>query len=244
MKDPNLVFDLYGTLVDIHTEEDTPEIWQKLAFFYGYHGAGYAPQELRTAWQAALAAQDAAAGQSYEGFPDLPIEPIFAQLFTAKGVPAGESLPTQAAQLYRVLCTEYLRLYPGVKEALAALRADGHRLWLLSNAQAAYTAPEIRFLGLEPCFDAMYLSSDYRCRKPDPAFFRVLLDGQKLDPADCLMIGNDATTDVAGANAVGMDALYLHTNLSPQIPAKTARYLLEETDWSRILSALRQICAE
>ena len=35
----NYVFDLYGTLVDIHTEENDPALWQKLALFYGYYDA-------------------------------------------------------------------------------------------------------------------------------------------------------------------------------------------------------------
>lgn len=29
------VFDLYGTLVDIHTDEELPMVWEKLALFYG-----------------------------------------------------------------------------------------------------------------------------------------------------------------------------------------------------------------
>ncbi len=31
----NCIFDLYGTLVDIHTDEVKPELWEKLALFYG-----------------------------------------------------------------------------------------------------------------------------------------------------------------------------------------------------------------
>ena len=43
----NYVFDLYGTLVDIHTEEDFPKLWEKLALFFGYYGAIYKPKELQ-----------------------------------------------------------------------------------------------------------------------------------------------------------------------------------------------------
>lgn len=35
----NYIFDLYGTLVDIHTDESDTAIWEKLAMFYGYYGA-------------------------------------------------------------------------------------------------------------------------------------------------------------------------------------------------------------
>ena len=33
MKYENYIFDLYGTLVDIHTDEEKTELWEKLAQF-------------------------------------------------------------------------------------------------------------------------------------------------------------------------------------------------------------------
>ncbi len=46
----NYVFDLYGTLVDIHTDENDLAVWKKLALFYGYYGALYQPEELQKAY--------------------------------------------------------------------------------------------------------------------------------------------------------------------------------------------------
>lgn len=217
----DLIFDLYGTLVDIHTEE-TCEVWEKTALLCRYFGAHWTGPELKGAFDAAMARQKAAAGQSYECFPDLPFEPVLAKLLREKGLHQGaEDVAAQAARLFRICSTEYLRLYPQVLESLAQLRQNGRRLWLLSNAQAIFTRGEFRALGLEDAFDGVYLSSDYGCRKPDRRFFEALLHGQKLDPAQCLMIGNDRETDIAGAQAVGLATLYLHTNLTPghQSPA-------------------------
>lgn len=242
MRYRNLIFDLYGTLVDIHTDEDAPLVWQKMALLYGYYGARYTPESLHDAYLKALQAQNAAAGQSYEGYPDLPIEPIFAGLFTGPEDAEAASLGAMTARFFRALSTDYIRLYPGVRDALEALRKAGYKLYLLSNAQAAYTAQELRLLELVPCFDAIYLSSDYACRKPDARFFKALLDGQSLDPEACLMIGNDATTDIAGARALGIDTLYLHTNLSPACEGNPATWRLDETDWNRILPELLSIC--
>ena len=242
MRYRNLIFDLYGTLVDIHTDEDAPLLWQKMALLYGYYGARYTPESLHDAYLKALQAQNAAAGQSYEGYPDLPIEPIFAGLFTGPEDAEAASLGAMAARFFRALSTDYIRLYPGVREALEALRKAGYKLYLLSNAQAAYTAQELCLLELVPCFDEIYLSSDYACRKPDARFFKALLDGQSLDPETCLMIGNDATTDIAGARALGIDTLYLHTNLSPACEGNPATWRLDETDWNRILPELLSIC--
>lgn len=215
MQYSDLVFDLYGTLVDIHTEESDP-VWEKTALFFGFYGAHYTGPQLKKAFRRAMQEREANEGQTYECFPDIPFEEVMASLFREKQVcEHADPLGRQAAQLFRICSTEYIRLYPYVLDALAALRKKGYRLWLLSNAQAVFTAYELRHLGLTDCFDGIYLSSDYRCRKPDPRFFRALTDGQGLNAETCLFIGNDRCTDIAGAKAAGMSTLYMHTELTP-----------------------------
>ena len=211
----DLIFDLYGTLVDIHTEENDL-VWEKTALYFGFYGAHYTPEELRSAFHAELRAREAKAGQSYECFPDIPFEQILSALFRAKGITEkADELGINAAQLFRISSIEYLRLYPGALEALADLRKKGCRLWLLSNAQRIFTEYELRHLGLGEQLDGIYISSDHRCRKPDTRFYRALLEERGLKIENCLMIGNDRHTDIAGARALGMATLYMHTNLTP-----------------------------
>lgn len=215
MKYTDLVFDLYGTLVDIHTEENTL-VWEKTALYFGFYGARYTADTLKAAFQAALAQREAKAGQSYECFPDIPFEQIMAELFLQAGVTENvQTLGIHAAQLFRISSIEYLHLYPHVLNALETLRKKGYRLWLLSNAQAIFTAYELRHLGLGAQFDGVLLSSDYGCRKPDNRFYQALLTTYGLDAAKCLMIGNDRQTDIAGAKLAGMATLYMHTELTP-----------------------------
>ncbi len=240
----DLIFDLYGTLVDIHTEEDDT-VWEKTALYFGYYGAHYTGSELRSAFQSAMAAKKAKAGQNYECFPDLPFEPVLAELFRDKGVEENaDDLGFQAAQLFRIASTDYIRLYPGVTEALTQLRQKGYRLWLLSNAQRVFTAYELNHLGLAPYFDGIYISSDFSCRKPDIRFFSALLEEQKLDPENCLMIGNDLDTDIAGAKNAGLDTLYMHTNLTPpdQRPADPENPLeYEGWDWEKLVAVIEAL---
>ena len=220
MKYTDLIFDLYGTLVDIHTEEDDT-VWEKTAIFFGFYGAHYSGPELKAAFKAAMSAREAQAGQSYEMFPDIPFEQVMAELFRDKGIHENaNALGIQAAQLFRICSIEYVKLYPHVLEALSMLRKKGYRLWLLSNAQRVFTAYELRHLGLGEQLDGIYISSDYRCRKPDIRFYQALLEEQKLNPEKCLMIGNDRETDIAGAKNAGLDTLYMHTELTPREQAK------------------------
>ena len=245
MKYTDLVFDLYGTLVDIHTEEDD-RVWEKTAFYFGFYGAGYTGPELKAAFQNAMRAREAKAGQSYECFPDLPFEETMADLFRAKGVVENaDSLGINAAQLFRISSLDYIRLYPHALEALAKLRKAGYRLWLLSNAQAIFTAYELRLLGLGEQLDGIYLSSNYNCRKPDLRFYQALIDERHLDVSKTMMIGNDRQTDIAGAKAVGMATLYMHTDLTPRDQAEADKakaigitdgreYEFEGDDWEKL----------
>lgn len=237
----DLIFDLYGTLVDIHTEE-TEEVWEKTALYFGYYGAAYTGTSLKSAFEAELKRCQAKAGQSYECFPDIPFHDVMADLFRAKGITEqADALGIQAAQLFRISSTEYIRLYPKVPDALAMLRKKGCRLWLLSNAQEMFTRYELNHLGLTEAFDGIYLSSCFGCRKPDARFFQALLKEQKLDPANCLMIGNDRETDIAGAKAAGIHTFYMHTQLTPpdQSPADPNNPMeFDGDDWEQIVKIL------
>lgn len=247
----DLIFDLYGTLVDIHTEENDL-VWEKTALYFGYYGAHYTPAELKSAFAAIMAQWQAQAGQSYECFPDIPFEQVMTQLFREKGVEDNaDELGINAAQLFRVCSTEYVKLYPNVLEALALLRQRGCRLWLLSNAQRIFTEYELRHLGLGSQLDGIYISSDYGCRKPDARFFRALIDEQKLDTSRCLMIGNDRETDIAGAKKAGLATLYMHTALTPReqkaadtsllpgiAPADCRHFEFEGDDWNTLTDLL------
>lgn len=215
MRYTDLIFDLYGTLVDIHTEENDL-VWEKTAFYFGFYGAHYTKEELKSAFRAELAKREAQEGQSYECFPDIPFEQVMESLFRAGGITENaETLGKNAAQLFRICSLDYVNLYPGVLEALQALRKEGCRLWLLSNAQRVFTEYELLHLGLGQQLDGIYISSDYRCRKPDVRFFNALIQEQNLDKSRCLMIGNDIHTDIGGAKAAGLATFYMHTNLTP-----------------------------
>ena len=251
MRYKHLIFDLYGTLVDIHTEENDL-VWEKTALLFGFYGAHYSVSELKEAFQTSLKKREAIAGQDYECYPDIPFEEIMSELFRANGIiKNADQLGIQAAQLFRISSIEYIRLYPDVLKALETLRQHGYRLWLLSNAQQIFTAYELEHLGLTESFDGIYLSSDYGCRKPDLRFFQALLQEHDLNPKDCLMIGNDRKTDIAGAKNAGIATLFLHTNLTPSDQAEAdpkralkkgiqtgSDYEYEGSDWSELANLL------
>ena len=93
-------------------------------------------------------------------------------------------------------------------------------------------------LGIEKLFDGIYLSSDYGCKKPDRRFFELLLRERGIAPENAIMIGNDGVCDIQGARAVGLSALYVRSNISPEEPLPEADYVLEEMDLGRVREIL------
>lgn len=242
MRYQHCIFDLYGTLVDIHTDEDNPELWTAMAACCRERGADYGPEELREAYRRLVAEAESGGTplrrDAHEAHPEIQIELVFQRLFQEKGVTAGLPQAVQAGRRFRALSTEYIRLYDGARELLSALRERGCRLWLLSNAQAVFTRWELEQLGLTDCFDGVYLSSDYGVKKPDRRFFEVLLHERGILPERAVMIGNDGVCDIAGAQALGLSTVYIRSNLSPDEPLPQADHVLEQMDLRQLLNML------
>lgn len=186
MRYRHCIFDLYGTLVDIRTDEDAPGLWAAMADYYRAQGCDYDAAGLRTAYRRLVRELEKERApfrrEAHEAHPEIQIELVFQRLFQEKGAAAELPQAVQAGRHFRELSTEYIRLYNGVRELLTVLRERGRSIWLLSNAQAIFTRWELDRLQLTDCFDGIYLSSDYGVKKPDRRFFDILLQEQSIPP--------------------------------------------------------------
>lgn len=249
-------FDLYGTLVDIVTDEDGERTWQKFHTYLEAHGANaLSAHQLRAVYQqgrarllahcaqqaerrqAAVAVQDKRLADRW--WPDPDYAPVFREMLVKAGArePVGQEQIAQAGAAFRRASVRRFRLFPGVLSLLADLRSLGIHLVLLSNAQHLYTVPELDQLGLAPFFDRIFISSDFGWRKPTPAYFRFALRTSKADPSRTLMVGNDAQSDILGAHLAGLDSAYLFTGSWPgndRFPLPQATYNIRGADYRKL----------
>lgn len=101
---------------------------------------------------------------------------------------------------------ENFDIYDDVPDALAALRADGLRIGLVSNSSRD-VYDFARHHGLD--VDAG-ISSFYHGRtKPHASIFRAVLDLLGTEPAEAAMVGDTIADDIDGARALGMQAILL-----------------------------------
>lgn len=229
----NILFDLYGTLIDLKTDETKRRFWECLSLFYSYNGARYSYEELKERYLDMVAR--GLAENRRTKYPDVKILLILKALYAEKGVAASDELLDHTVKLFRIASTEYIRLYPGVKELLGTLREQGKNLFILSNGQREFSAPELRHLGIFDCFKALYSSAEIGVCKPDRIFFDYLTDKEGLRPEECLFIGNDHRTDIAGANAASMDSVYIHSNQSGDASKTAATYEIWDGDVTKVL---------
>jgi len=101
---------------------------------------------------------------------------------------------------------ENFELYDDVPDALAALRAAGLRIGLVSNS-ARDVREFARHHGLD--VDAGISSFHHGRTKPHASIFRAVLDLLGVEPAAAAMVGDTIADDVEGARALGMVAILL-----------------------------------
>ncbi len=206
----NYVFNLYGTLIDIKTNEEKHEIWEKLAIYLGYNSAHYDNKELKECFDK-IVKKLMKKNDQYE-CPDYQIEDVFFKLYKDKGVKPKKKAKF-AAKTFRLLSTDYIRLYEGVLDVMEQLKTQDKKIYVLSNAQKAFANSEMKYLGIKDLFDGICISSDVGIRKPDAKFYEYFFEKYNIVPEETIFIGNDAI-DLKGANDMGIDSMYIHTNLS------------------------------
>lgn len=229
----NYIFDLYGTLIDINTDEESTEFWYKLSLFYSFKGALYTAEELKESY--ITLDKSHLDNLTDTNYPDFPLENVFSKLYTNKNIIPSDELIIDTAHFFRTSSIKYIKLYDNVINLLELLKKKGKKIYLLSNAQRIFTLYEMRLLGIEKYFDDILFSADYKVCKPDENFYTTLINKHNLNIKNSIMIGNDYICDIEGASNVGLDSLYLHSNLSPEIKGKLkSTYSIMEMDISKI----------
>ena len=100
----------------------------------------------------------------------------------------------------------------GSLDVLHTLHSRGFRLGLICNTGRT-PGKMLRLvldrLGLARYLSVLTFSDEVGLRKPHPEIFQRTLSALDVAPADAAHVGDDVTTDVAGARGVGMRAIHL-----------------------------------
>ena len=195
-----ILFDIYGTLIDIHTNEQRDDIFETLSRFLGYRRLVISPTALKELYFSELHQQFA---RSRERFPEVDVARAFERALSDQSRNADRFLTVLVTQLYRSLSRERFGLFPDTFWTLTEFRKR-YRLGIVTDAQRLFSCPELRMLRIEDFFDSIVISSDYGFRKPDPRLFHIALAAMDARPEESVYIGNKYETDLLGAHDAGL----------------------------------------
>jgi len=136
-------------------------------------------------------------------------ETLFRHLGVEPSALPPETIPTLLATHMREL-SKAVVFPPHHRRLLEALRRR-HRLAVVSNFD--YT-PTARFVleraGVVDLFETIVVSDEVGWRKPAPVIFERALTRLAVSPDQALFVGDRADLDVAGAQSVGMRAVWIN----------------------------------
>ncbi len=196
-----VLFDLYGTLIDIRTDEGDPAVWGTLAPYLGYLGVVIAPEELRSQYQRRIEFQ---LSSSPERHAEVDVFAVFRDIFAAYGkAKVSREKIIAAAMLFRSLSRRQFGLFPEAAAVLRRLR-EHYAVGLVSDAQWVFTEPELAITGLRELFETRVLSSRCGYKKPDPRLFAKALAAMHVAPEHALYVGDNPARDLLGARRAGL----------------------------------------
>ncbi len=234
-----ILFDIYGTLIDIATDEadisayNTLSKWLEYKYIYlsgdqlkwFYHeefarrlGTEEAVSRAEEdVFKSIIEEYEARVTRHKELFPDADVREVFKtiiQKYASRAPDELARLSTDLSQLFRAATRKRMFIYPTVKPALDLMQKK-YRLGIVSNAQEVFTMPELGLYGLDRYFEAIVLSSQTGVKKPGSRIFARALGNLNVKPSEAVMVGNDMFADMMGASKMGMKTIYIQGRSRP-----------------------------
>ena len=91
------------------------------------------------------------------------------------------------------------------------IKESGRKTLYLSNYSMKVAGENADAMDFLPYLDGGVLSCDYHVIKPDPVFYRILIDKYDLDPARCVFL-DDLEDNIAAAKELGFHTILVRNH--------------------------------
>lgn len=206
------IFDYYGTLLDSYNDERSTAYWDKWLKILDTKGIKHPDRDtfIEEYFTRDKKYREIIIDELGFKYPEVDIIDVYRDLFEEYGNgELSDELLYELAYDFRVSTREFIKLFPGVDKYLSKLRECGKRVFILSNAQRAFTWPEITMFDMPSKVDGIVMSSDYGCMKPESHLFMVLFNNYGISKEGAVMIGDSMNSDIKGAIDFGIDYIHL-----------------------------------
>lgn len=124
------------------------------------------------------------------------------------------------------LTNKYFCLLPDAEQVVRYL-ASRYPLTILSNGFKEAQHYKFEHSGLAKYFAHTLISEEVGSNKPQPEIFRIALERNGILAADAVMVGDNYSSDIAGAKAAGIDQIWIRdSRLGIRDEEMTATYIV------------------
>ncbi len=171
---------------------------------------------------------------------EIPMQEIIEKVFRKSKLEVlGVDMIQNAMREFYKPEVESWQVYPDTVETLKALKDDGFRMGLISNAKSDWAVHAIlQRRDIEKFFDVVLTSALLRIRKPRPDIFKRALVALAAQPAETVFVGDSLVADILGARSLGIKSIHLRRG-----PAEASRLAGSWTDVDNLSQAYKQISA-
>ncbi len=215
---PALLFDLDDTILSM--SGTAFPAWEALCVRFADRLSPAEPGALFSAIRIASDRFWRDAEQRWRGDVEGARRSIVAEAFRIAGAGAPETAPAVAREMADTFSRERISTivpFPGAIETLGRLRAAGRRLALVTNGLSRTQREKIERFSLADFFDCIVVEEEFGAGKPNPRVFRHALATLGAAPNEAWMVGDNLAFDVAGAQQLGIHAVW-HDALGRGLP--------------------------
>ncbi|MEW5980992.1 MAG: HAD family hydrolase [Acidobacteriota bacterium] len=138
----------------------------------------------------------------------------FGRLAIDAGGSEADPRAAEIARSYREAYVSSWKPVPGAREVLAMLHEQA-RIGIVTNNVVAEQRQKVDTCGFTPLVDAVVISEEIGVAKPDPRIFAACLERLGVDAGDAVMVGDSWPSDVLGARAAGLRAVWFNRSGAP-----------------------------
>jgi putative hydrolase of the HAD superfamily len=219
--DRAVVFDLYGTLVDEPTLDESAQLSRALADALGVDRGRFG--------QAWLDTYELRATGSFRSS----VETILSSL----DLPWDDARYGTARAIRRSFVERGLRPRPDAETTLAELRRRGYRLGLMTEC-----GDDVPLLWPSNPLARHFAAAVYTCeaglRKPAPALYELIVERLGVEPERCTYVGDGGGFELSGAARIGMRPILLVVPYSEWLHPEAREWRGERTGSLRGLLTL------
>jgi len=241
-----VLFDFYDTLVRIRTDDWGDEAMRGVAYFLRYHGILLRRTDVREAAQEAIQRQVGSAtdpnfevdlGLMWRNVVEQRAPDYARRQDTAYLARLGRTL----ARIQRSQSRDEFELRDDALSVLNELRHD-YRLGIISNGQGDFVRAELAELELDHLFEAVIVSSDHGCRKPDPRLFHHASSALGLPREAVVHVSSISHCDGQAAARAGLPAVVFGARASSTRLGSVAIRTVRDLD--DVPRAVRELAGE